>query len=106
VEREREGSLAAFGALAGLVWAAAQALCTWVVVTADENRSYACTLDLPKTTLGVIAVPLCASALAAFALVLGRANRKALWALAVEIVLVLLWAAVGGWGAFDCVRSV
>jgi nicotinamide riboside transporter PnuC len=106
VERTREERLAAVGALAGVVWAAVQALCTWVVVKLDETPGFACTLDLPKTTLGVIAVLLCVSAVAAFALVLRRANRKALWALAVEVVLVLLWAVVGGWGAFDCARSL
>jgi hypothetical protein len=106
VSKARDERLAAVATLVGVVWLPVQILCTWRIVETDENRSYLCTLDLSKTTLGAITILVCVSAVAAAGLVLRRAYRQALIALALEALFIGLWALAGGWGAFDCASGI
>jgi hypothetical protein len=97
--------LAATAALGGAAWAIVHTWFTAVIVDIDTSGN-PCSTGQSEAILIVTAGGVLVAALAGVILQISKRNRHALMAVGVEAVLVMVWIAAGGFGAFDCALDV
>jgi hypothetical protein len=89
-----------------LAWTSVQFFFTLMVLQSEPGVGLGCSRDLPRTALTITMAGTAAAGIASVGFLLAGRPRQACVAVAVELVFVIGWIAVGGFGAYDCVLDV